>query len=107
RLARLRARLLERLAQQSVARTWRSPTDPPRTGQEAEVPRCPSCGGRLEPRGRHRRRLRTSGGQEVALDREYGVGPRCGQGLFPPGGKTGIKNATSERAGAKLSMRSV
>lgn len=84
RLARMRARLLERVAQQSAARTWRSATREQGTVQEG-APRCPSCGAPLEPRGRHRRRLRTSGGQAVALEREYGVCLQCGQGLFPPG----------------------
>lgn len=81
RLAGMRARMLERVAQQSAATTWRQAT----RGEEVGAPRCPQCGTLLEPRGRHRRRLRTSGGQEVALDREYGVCAQCGQGLFPPG----------------------
>jgi hypothetical protein len=38
--------------------------------------------------------LKTLGGQELALQWEDGVCPQCGQGLFPSGGKTGIKNAT-------------
>jgi YgiT-type zinc finger domain-containing protein len=84
RLAGMRARLLERVVQQSPATTWRQPASD-RSGAEERAPHCPSCGARLEPRGRHRRRLRTSGGQEVALEREYGVCPQCGQGLFPPG----------------------
>jgi YgiT-type zinc finger domain-containing protein len=85
RLAGMRARLLERVAQQSTATTWRPPASDQATEQEDGAPRCPSCGARLEPRGRHHRRLRTSGGQEVVLDRDYGVCPQCGQGLFPPG----------------------
>jgi hypothetical protein len=83
RLARMRARLLERVAQQSAARTWRPPAS--NREQEEGAPRCPHCGAPLEPRGRHRRRVRTSGGQEVAFDRDYGVCAQCGQGLFPPG----------------------
>ncbi len=87
RLARMRARMLERVAQQSAVTTWRLPTREPGADREPDVgaPRCPACGSPLEPRGRHRRRLRTGGGQQVALDREYGVCPQCGQGLFPPG----------------------
>jgi hypothetical protein len=77
RLARLRARLLERVAQQSAAMTW--------TRGEAAAPTCPTCGTRLEPRGWRHRRLRTTGGQDVLLKREYGVCLHCGQGLFPPG----------------------
>jgi ribosomal protein L34E len=76
RLARMRARLLERVAQQSGATTW--------TRAQATAPTCPACGTRLEPRGRRQRRLRTLGGQEALLQREYGVCPQCGQGLFPP-----------------------
>jgi ribosomal protein L34E len=85
RLAGMRARMLERVAQQSAATTWRQPAADQASGQEATAPRCPSCGTPLEARGRHRRRMRTSGDQEVALEREYGVCPQCGQGLFPPG----------------------
>jgi RNA polymerase-binding transcription factor DksA len=84
RLARMRARLLERVAQQSAATTWRQSARD-QSGAEDVAPRCPSCGAPLEPRGRHRRRLRTSGGQELALEREYGLCPQCGQRLFPPG----------------------
>ena len=81
RLAHLRARVVERVAQQSAATRWRI------TAQEAEAatPRCPACGTSLESHGRRTRRLRTSGGQQIELQREYGVCPQCGQGLFPPG----------------------
>jgi len=85
RLAGMRARLLERVAQPSVATTWRQPAREQATDQGDEAPRCPRCGARREPRGRHRRRWRTSGGQAMELEREYGVCPQCGQGLFPPG----------------------
>ena len=82
RLARMRARLLERVAQQSAATTWRQKAAP---GGEDAAPRCAQCGTRLEPYGRRTRRLRTGGGQELRLQRDYGVCPHCGQGLFPPG----------------------
>jgi RNA polymerase-binding transcription factor DksA len=90
RLAQMRARMLERVAQQSAATTWRQQASD-QSDQEEAAPRCPQCVTRLEPRGRRRRRLRTSGGAQVHLQREYGVCPQCGQGLFPSGGKTGIK----------------
>lgn len=45
---------------------------------------CPSCGGELERKGKKKRKLQTRGGQEVELEREYGVCQKCGQGLFPP-----------------------
>lgn len=81
RLARMRARMLERVAQQSPTTTWRQGAG----DKEEAQPTCPQCGTRLEPHGRRTRRLRTIGGQEVQLQREYGVCPQCGQGLFPPG----------------------
>jgi hypothetical protein len=76
RLSAGRARLLEQVAQQSPAAGW--------TGGE-EAPRCPQCGVPLQARGRKRRRVKTQGGQELVVQREYGVCPQCGQGLFPPG----------------------
>ncbi len=82
RLARLRARLLERVAHQSAATTWRQQAA---TGGEDAAPRCAQCGTRLEPQGRRTRRLRTGGGQELRVQRDDGVCPQCGQGLFPPG----------------------
>lgn len=45
---------------------------------------CPECGKPLEKKGKKRRRMQTRGGQEVELEREYGVCPACGQGIFPP-----------------------
>jgi hypothetical protein len=80
RLARLRARLLERVAQQSATRSWQQTA-----AQEDAAPPCPQCGTRLQPRGRRTRRLRTTGGQPVQLEREYGVCAQCGPGLSPPG----------------------
>jgi len=50
-----------------------------------ERPRCPTCGGQLEPRGRQRRTVRPAR-QRAALDvdRSYAVCATCGAGLFPP-----------------------
>ncbi len=73
RLAGLRARLLERAALASAA------TD------LSERPACPTCGGRVQARGKHKRRLTVSGDQEVELERTYAACPQCGSGLFPPG----------------------
>jgi hypothetical protein len=44
RLARMRARMLERVAQQSAATTWRQPT----SDREDVAPRCPHCGAPLQ-----------------------------------------------------------
>jgi uncharacterized protein with PIN domain len=51
-----------------------------------ERPRCATCGGQLEPRGRQRRRIRPARQRAVLdLDRSYAVCATCGAGLFPPG----------------------
>lgn len=55
------------------------------TQPEAVHPRCPECGHVLQGRGRHRRRVQTTGNQAISLEREYAMGPACGAGLFPPG----------------------
>jgi hypothetical protein len=81
RLARMRARMLERVAQQRAATTWRQGA----AGKEGAQPTCPGGGVRRRPHGPRTRRRRTVGGQAVQLEREYGVCPQCGQGLFPPG----------------------
>jgi len=78
RLARLRAKMLTDLAQHSPAADWR-------TVEPAAKEKCPRCGHRLQVGGAHQRRLQTHGGQEIVLNRQYGVCPQCGESLFPPG----------------------
>lgn len=51
----------------------------------AEGPVCPRCGAKLVGKGKKKRRLQTRGGNEVEVERKYGVCPICGQGIFPPG----------------------
>ena len=78
RLHGMRARMLEDLALQSAAATWEA--------SAAEgPPTCPQCHAPLQGRGRHARTLTTEGGQTLTLERDYGVCPACGAGLFPPG----------------------
>jgi hypothetical protein len=78
RLARLRARVLADVALTSPLADLRAlPAD--------ERPPCPRCGGRLRPRGQHRRQLTTSHEQPVVLERSYAACAACGTGLFPPG----------------------
>ena len=55
------------------------------SAQMSEVAYCPTCGVKLERKGKKKRKLSTRGGQEVGLEREYEVCPRRGQGIFPPG----------------------
>ena len=45
---------------------------------------CPECGRPLEKKGKKKRCLQTRGGQEVELEREYGVCPSCGARDFSP-----------------------
>jgi YgiT-type zinc finger domain-containing protein len=76
RLSVLRARMLSDAAIRSGQAEW--------DRAKGEVV-CPNCGAKLEPKGRKKRKLQTRGGQEVELEREYGICPKCGQGIFPPG----------------------
>jgi hypothetical protein len=78
RLAGMRARMLQELALASRAADQSG--QPP--GGRA---RCPACGARLEPRGRHGRTVVTDRGKEVRLERDYAVCRSCGTGVFPPG----------------------
>lgn len=77
-LAPLRARLVEATAQASSRQDWQHQ-------EPAKQPSCATCGALLVARGQHRRRLQTTGGASIELERTYGVCPLCGQGLFPPG----------------------
>jgi YgiT-type zinc finger domain-containing protein len=76
RLSVLRARMLSDAAISSAQTKW---------GGGRQGAFCPTCGARLEQNGKKKRRLQTRGGQEIELEREYGVCPKCGQGIFPPG----------------------
>lgn len=77
-LAPMRAKLVEATAQASPRHDWQH------LGS-VEQPSCVSCGAPLAARGQHRRRLQTTGGASIELERTYGVCPKCGQGLFPTG----------------------
>jgi YgiT-type zinc finger domain-containing protein len=77
RLSHARARMLEDLALQSTAATWQD-------SARLHSPTCPQCGTVLDERGSHPRTLLTHGGQQLTLERSYGVCPSCGSGLFPP-----------------------
>lgn len=76
RLAVLRAKMIADAALAYAQTEWES-------GSAENL--CPTCGKLLEKKGKKKRKLQTRGGQEVELEREYGVCPACGQGIFPPG----------------------
>jgi len=76
RLWVLRAKMLADAALRSAQTEWEQGS--------CEV-LCPECRQPLEKKGKKKRKLQTRGGQEVELEREYGVCPACGQGIFPPG----------------------
>ncbi len=78
RLARMRARMLEDMALASRAANWKAE-------QTESKPVCPGCGEPLVSRGQEKRCLQTQGGEEIVLERRYGVCPKCGAGFFPPG----------------------
>ncbi len=85
RLNRMRARMLEDMALASEAANL--------SEAEGRV-YCPQCGEALVGRGTRKRALQTNGGEEIALERSYGVCPRCKVGIFPP--RRGIGAATRE-----------
>ncbi len=70
--------MLQDLALQSTAADWKQ-------APAADRPVCRVCGTSLVVRGKRPRHLKTSGSQEVTLQRSYGLCPTCKQGLFPPG----------------------
>ena len=76
RLAGMRARMIADAALASQSAEWE---------QEAKEGHCRQCGQALEKKGKKKRKLATRGGKEIELEREYGVCPKCGQGIFPPG----------------------
>jgi len=76
RLAAMRARMLSDTAMVSKSTEWE---------RAGNVPFCPECGTKIEKKGKRERHLKTRGGQEIELNREYGVCPKCGKGIFPPG----------------------
>ena len=77
RWVRVRARMISDMALSSGAADWSG---------EDESPVCPSCGGKLQGAGgKKKRHLQTQGGEEIVLERRYGVCSTCEVGLFPPG----------------------
>lgn len=77
RWVRVRARMLEDMALASTAASWNDTAS-------SFHPLCPDCGTPLHQRGSQPRTLQTHGGQDLTIERSYGVCPACGSGLFPP-----------------------
>ena len=73
RLSALRAQMIADTAMQSGRAAW-----------EGAGVVCPQCGTTLQKKGKKKRRLETQAGQTIELEREYGLCPKCGQGIFPP-----------------------
>jgi YgiT-type zinc finger domain-containing protein len=76
RLDEYRAKVLSDTANLGASAEWIEGRD---------GPECPHCGAKLERKGKKKRRLQTRGGKDVEIEREQGVCPECGQGIFPPG----------------------
>jgi ribosomal protein S27AE len=76
RLSAMRAQMIKDTAMNSVSANWE--------GLE-EGAQCPQCGVVLKKKGKKKRQLQTQGGQAIELEREYGICPKCGHGIFPPG----------------------
>jgi hypothetical protein len=79
RWAYVRVGMAEDLALASTAADWeKAPID--------QQPHCSSCGTVLKREGgKKKRHLKTQGGQEMVLERHYGVCPTCASRSFPPG----------------------
>jgi NADH pyrophosphatase NudC (nudix superfamily) len=78
RLNRLRARMLQDVAQSSAASDWSGVS-----GESSPV--CPNCGGPLRKRGKHSRQLQSSRGSSIHLERQFASCLDCGYSFFPPG----------------------
>ena len=78
-MQRLQARYLDDLVHASAAADLEA-------APAEERPRCPGCGGALEPRGRDVRRVLVARqAAPLELRRSYAVCSACGAGLSPPG----------------------
>lgn len=76
RLDEYRAKVLSDTANLGASAEWKEGRD---------GPECSGCGARLERKGKKKRKLQTRGGKDVEIEREQGICPECGQGIFPPG----------------------
>ncbi len=75
RMGQLQARMMQELAMEGAAKEW---------GVE-NGPKCRECGEKLKKSSEQKRVIQAAGGHEVVLKRAYGICPKCGAELFPPG----------------------
>jgi hypothetical protein len=75
----LRAQLIQDVMQMGETEDWSQKPE----AEEAERPKCATCGKPLWARGKQTRSLQTTGGEAVKLRRTYGACPGCGVGFFP------------------------
>jgi RNA polymerase-binding transcription factor DksA len=78
RLGKMRARMVQDAALASTLADIKA-------AGAAERPMCEECGEALVERAVAERELTTQHNQVLKLKRSYGVCPRCGVGIFPPG----------------------
>jgi uncharacterized protein with PIN domain len=72
RLAKLRSQMLKDSSQEQVIK------------EAGDSPNCAECGVRLQKRGKRSRRVLTERNENLELERDYLVCPKCGVGFFPP-----------------------
>lgn len=78
RMAKVRALMLEEIAQSSEAAVVGG-------ARGDDGPSCPECGHMLEGGRQDSRSLTTNYNQTITLKRSYAICAACGTGLFPPG----------------------
>ena len=94
RLAELRAHMMSDAAMSSAQAEW----------EREGVGVCPNCGAKLEKKGKKKRKLQTRGGQEIELEREYGVCPMWPR-FFPLDEELGLLPGSADTAGARTLVR--
>jgi RNase P subunit RPR2 len=77
-LAQVRTEMIKELAMESELTDFKQL-------KGKERPKCPGCGKPLAANGKQKRRLRTTQGEEVELERRKGYCRDCRASFFPPG----------------------
>jgi hypothetical protein len=82
-LAKVRTEMIKELAMESELTDFKQL-------KGKERPKCPGCGKPLAANGKQKRRLRTTQGEEVELERRKGYCRDCRASFFPPGRRTAL-----------------